>query len=73
MWSVCSSLTLMWRYMMRAFKPTKDTVMTPKPNKEQIKKLYKAFGGNPNGGKLPELLEIIDNVYDSLFPNGEVS
>jgi len=50
--------------------PNPDTMMIPRPDKEQIKKLYKFFGGNPRNGKMPELLEAINIGYAIAFPNG---
>ena len=53
------------------FRPTRETVRTPRPNKEEVKKLYKAYGGNPNDGEMTRIMRIIDDVYDKLFPEGE--
>lgn len=45
-------------------------MMIPRPTDAQIKELYKFFGGNPRGGKMPELLEAINIGYAIAFPEG---
>lgn len=49
-------------------RPPKEEWMQPKPTHAQIRKLYKAFGGNSRSGNLPRLFKVIDEAYRKAFP-----
>ena len=50
--------------------PNPDTMTLPRPTDEEIKQLYKFFGGNPRNGKMKQLLQTISVGYAIAFPNG---